>query len=295
MDKKYSEPSEPSQTGPRQAVVYVVSTDPTHLSSVFLQCANAPKHYTVYYSIDDLMSGLADAEAPNLAFAVIVEKHADDIDAPLLRTFKLEYPQVNYILMLEECPQPQLLRFQSIGVQNVLLPPYDDVDLVAEIATALPNIPQFKRHPDLMTRGMTRLDFLLPSDLSFILGVNYLISLMLKEFSFPAADFRINIPLACDEALTNAILHGNQSDPNKKVSVHVYVSSSRFKIKVKDQGEGFDYRLVADPTKAQGLTRSSGRGVYLMHKIMDKVVYSDGGRSVELEKINSNSHPKTKG
>jgi serine/threonine-protein kinase RsbW len=236
------------------------------------------------------MRELARIDKLTLAFAVLVEKSADDVDAPVLRSCKLEYPQLNYVLVLGECSQANLLRFQSIGIQNVLLPPYEDVSLAGEIATALPNIPQFKRHPDLMTRGMVRLDFLIPSDLSYVLGINYLISLLLKEFSFPPADCRINIPLACDEALTNAILHGNRSDSEKRVGIHIYVSSSRFKIKIKDQGEGFDFASVADPTKGQNVMRSSGRGIYLMHGIMDKVSYGEGGRSVELEKVNGSSN-----
>ena len=173
--------------------------------------------------------------------------------------------------------------------QATIMAPYDDVDLKKEIATALPNVPQFKRHPDLMKRGMVRLDFLIPSDLSYVLGINYLISMLLKEFSFPTTDCRINVPLACDEALTNAIIHGNGSDVDKKVSVHIYVSSSRFKMRVKDQGAGFDVNKVADPLEGENMMRSSGRGVYLMKSIMDNVEYKDGGKVVELEKTNTGS------
>lgn len=294
MGKKYSERSaqrRPPQETPRtrEPLIFVVSSDPVHMKAVLSSCSRAPDHYTVCPSISDLMTAVGAIDKLNLAFVVVVEKKSADIDAALLRRSKLEYPQINYVLMVGECPQPSFLRFQAIGIQNILLPPYDAIDLTTEIATAIPNIPQFKRHPDLMTRGMVRLDFLIPSDLSYVLGVNYLISLLLKEFSFPPADCRINIPLACDEALTNAILHGNRLDADKKVSVHIYVSSSRFKIKIKDQGEGFDFAAVTDPTKGQALMRSSGRGVYLMQSIMDYVAYSEGGRSVELEKTNGNS------
>jgi len=276
-----------------EPLVYVVSSDPAHLKAVLSQCLDAPERYSAYPSFNELMNVLAEADRFNLAFAVIVEKSDVDVDVLLLRSCKLDYPQINYVLVLDECSRASSLRFQSIGIQTVLLPPYENVDLKEEIATALPNIPQFKRHPDLMTRGMVRLDFLIPSDLAYVLGINYLISLLLKEFSFPPADRRINIPLACDEALTNAIIHGNQSDARKKVSLHIYVSSSRFKIKIKDQGEGFNVGEVVDPTKGQAVMRSSGRGIYLMQSIMDTVAYSESGSSVELEKINGNSHPES--
>jgi serine/threonine-protein kinase RsbW len=126
--------------------------------------------------------------------------------------------------------------------------------------------------------------------LSYVLGVNHLVSMLLKEFSFPASDYRINIPLACDEAITNAIIHGNRSDTEKKVSIQIYVSFSRIKVRIRDQGEGFDAATVEDPTEGVNLLRPSGRGVYLMRSIMDTVEYREGGRVLELEKANANAN-----
>ena len=71
------------------------------------------------------------------------------------------------------------------------------------------------------------------------------------------------------------------------MSIHIFVSSARFKLRVKDEGEGFDVATVDNPTKGKALMRSSGRGVYLMRSIMDSVEYKDGGRVVELEKVNA--------
>ncbi|UCG50909.1 MAG: ATP-binding protein [Candidatus Latescibacterota bacterium] len=271
----------------REPEVFVVSSDSQYAESILSQCRDVPKKYTVYDSIKGLMSALSKREKVNLAFAVIVEESGDSVDTPALRVCKLNFPQLYYIVMLEECRQQSNVRFQSLGVQSLLLPPFSEVSLKREIATALPNIPQFKRHPDLMSRGSVRLDFLIPSDLSYVLGVNHLISMLLKEFSFPASECRINIPLACDEALTNAIIHGNNSDPEKKVSIQIYISSSRIKLRIKDQGEGFDVDEVQNPTEGANVMRSSGRGVFLMKSIMDTVEYKDGGRVLELEKANS--------
>lgn len=289
MGRKYSESAPNSRALSRDPDVFVVSSDEGYLETVLTQCQDAPERYAVYSDIPKLIDALARKPRLGLAFLLIVERSADKIDPISLRELKLNYPQLNSILLLGECRQPSYVRFQSIGVQGILLPPFQEVNLAGEIATALPNVPQFKRHPDLMRRGLVRLDFLIPSDLSYVLGVNYLVSMLLKEFSFPPADCRINIPLACDEAITNAILHGNASDPEKKVSIQIYVSSSRIKLRVKDQGEGFDFAEVENPTERENLMRSSGRGVYLMKSIMDKVEYKEGGRVVELEKTNANS------
>jgi serine/threonine-protein kinase RsbW len=178
------------------------------------------------------------------------------------------------------------LRLQSIGVHGILLPPFERISLLREIATAVPNVPNFKRHPDLMRRASVRLDFLIPSDLTYVLGINYHISNLLKEFGYPPQDTRVNIPLACDEAITNAIVHGNGSDPAKRVNIQIYVSPNRFRIRVRDEGKGFNLEDVSNPTRGEALLRSSGRGVYLMRNIMDAVEFKEGGRVVELEKRN---------
>lgn len=297
MDRKYSESTPSSQhigeqIGIKRPKIYVVSSDRDFLNSVFADCSDVPPDYTYLPAIDDLMEELAGFQKLPVAFALIVERTGDMVDAPALRNCKLHYPQLFFIVVLEECEQRTLLRMQSLGVQNILLPPFDSINLSNEIATALPNVPQFKRHPELLKRGQLRLDFLLPSDLSYVLGMNYFISMLLKEFSFPVVDSRINIPLACDEAITNAILHGNEGDQEKKVGVQIYISYSRFKIRVRDQGEGFDTSTTKDPTDEENLLRASGRGIYLMRSIMDSVEYKEDGRVVELEKLNANAQPE---
>jgi serine/threonine-protein kinase RsbW len=265
-----------------------VSSDSAYLKHVFTSCRDIPDEYSTFGDINELMATLSAADKLNVVFAIVVERKGQSVDSLLLRACKLDYPQVNFIVMLEECEQRCYVRFQSLGVQSILLAPHDEVSLKNEITTALPNIPQFKRHPDLPFRGSVRFDFIVPSDLSYVLGINHLVSTLLKEFAFPATDYRINIPLACDEAITNAMIHGNGSDPDKKVSVQIYISSSRIKLRIKDQGEGFDVERVANPTEGENLMRASGRGVYLMRSIMDTVEYKDGGRVLELEKANTN-------
>ena len=263
MGKRFSEksPSPPSRTangGQRKPALFVVSSEPAFLESVLSQCADAPSpdDYRVVYDVARLKGELDRGGRVDLAFALIVERDATTIDPHLLRLCKLDHPQLNYVLLLEECEQTTHLRLQSLGVQSIILPPFDKVSIQAEIATALPNVQRFKRHPDLVKRGVVRMDFKIPSDLSYVLGVNHLVSTLLKEFGFPPADCRINLPLVCDEAITNAIVHGNGSNPKKSVSIHIFVSSARFKLRVKDEGEGFNVDEVANPTEGQALMRA---------------------------------------
>jgi serine/threonine-protein kinase RsbW len=271
-----------------ERAIFVVASDDAFLERVNRECQEPPRGAARFVDTAALAQALGEFERLSLAFVLLVERRGNDLDVPALRRLRLEFPQLVIISVLEECDQQSALRLQSIGVHGILLPPFERINLAREIATALPNVPSFKRHPDLVRRSSVRMDFLVPSDLTYVIGINYHISNLLKEFGFPPQDTRVNIPLACDEAITNAIIHGNASNPEKKVSIQIYVSQNRFRMRVRDEGDGFDVAKLADPTQGEALLRSSGRGVYLMRNIMDSVEFKDGGRVVELEKRNGN-------
>ena len=80
--------------------------------------------------------------------------------------------------------------------------------------------------------------------------------------------------LSVTEATTNAIIHGNKCDANKKVFINVLVEDDKIIIKVKDEGEGFNPENIPDPTEPQNLLKDSGRGVYLMRVYMDDLKYN---------------------
>jgi serine/threonine-protein kinase RsbW len=293
MARKSSDPASGDRPAAAPArgerAVYLVASDPTFLERVYRECEDAPPGAARFAGIADLARTLAQLERISLAFVFLVEPRGDAVDVHALRRLRLDFPQLVILAVLDTCDQQSSLRLQSIGVHGILLPPFARINLAREIATALPNVPNFKRHPDLMRRSTVRMDFVIPSDLTYVIGVNYHISNLLKEFGFPPQDTRVNIPLACDEAITNAIVHGNRSQPDKKVSIQIYVSPNRFRIRVRDEGEGFDLAKVADPTRGDALLRSSGRGVYLMRNIMDSVEFKESGRVIELEKKNDNA------
>jgi serine/threonine-protein kinase RsbW len=92
--------------------------------------------------------------------------------------------------------------------------------------------------------------------------------------------------LALEEALVNAIKHGNKLDPGKKVIVDARVTRDRVEIEVEDQGPGFDRRSVPDPTAEENLCKCSGRGILLIEAYMNSVTWSRGGRRVHLTRLN---------
>ena len=92
--------------------------------------------------------------------------------------------------------------------------------------------------------------------------------------------------MVMDEALSNAIMHGNKCDEELKVHVRIYISNSRIVIQVEDQGEGFIPESIEDPRDRENIYKGSGRGVFLIKELMDSVVFRKGGRLIEMEKLN---------
>jgi len=100
-------------------------------------------------------------------------------------------------------------------------------------------------------------------------------------------EIAFGIDMAVREAVTNAIVHGNQEDEAKKVEVTFNCLEHALEIEVKDQGEGFDPATVPDPTDPANILKTSGRGIFLMRTFMDEVDWlarPEGGTKVRLVK-----------
>jgi serine/threonine-protein kinase RsbW len=91
-----------------------------------------------------------------------------------------------------------------------------------------------------------------------------------------------NIMIAVTEAVNNAIKHGNSNDKSKNVLLSLSLEESLIKFVVKDEGIGFDYSHLPDPTSPENLEKPGGRGIFLMKHLSDEVRFKDDGRVVEL-------------
>lgn len=122
----------------------------------------------------------------------------------------------------------------------------------------------------------------LPSDLRVIEGaVAYLVE-RCRGVAFDGSKLTLNFRVGMCEALANAVTYGNRQDPGKSVHVEVELSAERIVVAVRDQGQGFDPGDVPDPTLDENLERSGGRGVFLLHNLMDEVQYNDRGNEVRF-------------
>ncbi len=91
-----------------------------------------------------------------------------------------------------------------------------------------------------------------------------------------------NIMIAVTEAVNNAIKHGNAGDSLKSVYLSLMLNDNLLKFVVKDEGEGFNYHNLPDPTAPENIEKPGGRGIFLMKHLSDEVEFKDGGKVVEL-------------
>ena len=91
-----------------------------------------------------------------------------------------------------------------------------------------------------------------------------------------------NVLIATIEAANNAILHGNKLDENKNVNILFKWNNRKLELIVTDQGKGFNFRNVPDPTAPSNVEKVNGRGVFLMEKLSDNISFKENGRKVSL-------------
>ena len=91
-----------------------------------------------------------------------------------------------------------------------------------------------------------------------------------------------NIMIAVTEAVNNAIRHGNKSESTKNVTLALSLENGLIKFKIEDEGNGFDYHNLPDPTAPENLEKPGGRGIFLMKHLSDEVTFKKSGRVVEL-------------
>jgi serine/threonine-protein kinase RsbW len=129
-----------------------------------------------------------------------------------------------------------------------------------------------------------KLDELIPSDTRLIEGVVSRVVRLIGESACPQDSE--NVELALQEALMNAILHGNRNDPEKYVRICVAVEEGGgILIVVKDCGPGFDPSAVPNPTLRENIYREGGRGLYLISQLMDEVQYKfENGTAVYMRR-----------
>ena len=91
-----------------------------------------------------------------------------------------------------------------------------------------------------------------------------------------------NIMISVTECISNAIVHGNQSDSSKLVQLELQMEPGLLRCSIEDEGNGFDFNQLPDPTDPENLEKTGGRGIFLMKHLSDEVKFEDGGKKTVL-------------
>lgn len=118
-----------------------------------------------------------------------------------------------------------------------------------------------------------------PSNILTIQKVESLIDEICQDSNIHE-DFYGNILIAVTEAVNNAIVHGNHEDDSKKVSIVISRDKTDLTFAISDEGEGFAFDNLPDPTSPENIEKEEGRGIFLMNALADKVEFLDNGTKV---------------
>lgn len=160
---------------------------------------------------------------------------------------------------------------------------YEETELKNLFETILNYKAQFVDEVEKIKNLREKIEFEFPSALSLMHSVlNYLTKRVEKLGVVKSEDSHLFIAL--DEAFVNAVKHGNQFDPQKNVRISVDVSPQEATFTFEDEGEGFDVAKIPDPRDPENLFKTSGRGVLIIHNVMDAVQYNERGNRITMVK-----------
>ena len=91
-----------------------------------------------------------------------------------------------------------------------------------------------------------------------------------------------NIMISVTECISNAIVHGNQSESSKLVQLELQMEPGLLRCSIEDEGNGFDFNQLPDPTDPENIEKVGGRGIFLMKHLSDEVKFEEGGKKTVL-------------
>lgn len=128
---------------------------------------------------------------------------------------------------------------------------------------------------------MNQVKIQIPSLIENIRVIESFIDNSKEEFEFED-DVYGNIMVAVTESVNNAIRHGNKFDKEKLVYLTLQVENNQLLFEIEDEGPGFDFETLPDPTAPENLENPGGRGIFLMRNLCDEVNFLDNGKKVQL-------------
>ena len=199
------------------------------------------------------------------------QNEADDVDNTCLPTEKGENFDRSFVKAFKIC------------ATNFKRENFDENELKNLFETILNYKAKFVDKRNTVKYIREKIEFEFPSAISLMHSIlDYLMKRVEKNGIIDAENS--NLFIALDEAFVNAVKHGNKFDANKIVRISAEVSPTEARFTIEDEGEGFNIAEIPDPTNPENLFKTSGRGVLIIHNIMDEVKYNERGNRLTMVK-----------
>jgi serine/threonine-protein kinase RsbW len=171
----------------------------------------------------------------------------------------------------------------KICVPNFKADNFSEDELKNLVETALSYKTRFIDQRNTVQDLHEKIEFEIPSFISLMHCVlDYLMKRVEKNGIVKSENS--NLFIALDEAFVNAVKHGNKFDAEKFVRITADVSAEEARFTIEDEGDGFDVHAIPDPLDPENLFKASGRGVLIIHNVMDEVEYNERGNRVTMVK-----------
>jgi len=223
--------------------------------------------------------------------ALLLDVPLPDMPAPqMVAITRNRFPFLPIVILAEESGMTDAVGALKAGAFHFIPANFEPRQALG----ALRKILALQNEPVTLSRALPDLkqtiQFSLPSTLDYITGAAAHLTETLVRFGIITIE-ELNIKIALVEALTNAMEHGNGFDPKKLVKVEAKFLENKAEIKIADQGKGFNHRKLPNPTAPENLYKPRGRGIYMMHRLMDEVHFNRKGNVVQLVKYRRPSKP----
>jgi anti-sigma regulatory factor (Ser/Thr protein kinase)/ActR/RegA family two-component response regulator len=217
----------------------------------------------------------------DLILTNLLLKDMDGVE--LVATIQQLQPELPVVIMSTPQHPSKTIKALYAGAHHFIREPFE----LKEVVDTIEKLLCYPKEKILMQKLLPFIDeqteFNIPSDFSFMGAVVQYTCELVVRFDIVEPD-NIHLKIALLEAITNAIEHGNKFSAKKTVRIQVKVNQEQATFTVKDQGPGFDYRNLPDPTKPENITKVRGRGVFMIYRIMDSVHFNEKGNEISMIK-----------
>ncbi|PID56012.1 hypothetical protein CSB45_12985 [candidate division KSB3 bacterium] len=273
--------------------VRVLVVEDSRTMQLFLRNLLEPEDYDVLLASDGesgiklFRQALLENQPFDIVLTDVVMPRINGID--LLKSIKVLNRDTVVVVLTSDANVDTAIEALNFGANNFLHKPPNSEEILNVMWRATKQREIFLDNEELNPFTERVIFIEIPSQLKFIKGISHNIIADAKLMGYDENELRDKIPVTVDEAVTNAIKHGNKFQKDKKVFIEININNDRIKIVVADEGEGFDVSKVPDPTDPMNFLKPSGRGILFMSIGMDEVRYNEKGTVLTLIKYKESS------